>query len=160
MSRRRAAADIVPHGFVLAWLHLKARPDGERLRESRAHLDPRDLFTADVLQRLAAIKESLGPAFQGLTQESTAASWQEACSTMHARTIGLMLLRSTFSPGTEALLTEQARISHDWWQRTKFRCEPLVYFDIVDVALFEAPVAIYTEQTLHLSRGWFFNATQ
>ena len=122
MSRRRAAADIVPHGFVLAWLHLKARPDGERLRESRAHLDPRDLFTADVLQRLAAIKESLGPAFQGLTQESTAASWQEACSTMHAR--------------TEALLTEQARISHDWWQRTKFRCEPLVYFDIVDVALF------------------------
>ena len=66
MSRRRAAADIVPHGFVLAWLHLKARPDGERLRESRAHLDPRDLFTADVLQRLAVIKESLGPAFSGL----------------------------------------------------------------------------------------------
>ncbi len=146
---------LSPLGLV--WLHSIGQADGERLGpEKRNTIPPDHVYTSWTRGQLASL--DLAP-FNGLTDKTAASTWHRKCDFIHRKTLALACVRGKFSPDMATLLSDPNQAQYDFWQRTRYAHEPLLFSEIIRVVRLKEPQTIFSYENLGVSKGWCFNLT-
>ncbi len=158
--KRIDPADMPHAGLFLCWIYAIGESGQERMGIDRRNVSPQEIYAPLVLQRLLLARAALGPRFAHLTTKSPVKSWSEATEYCHRKAVGLALVASYGSVGIDTLLDYGCRISYDYFQRTKYQCQPLLTVSVIDIMHFDPPQEAFSNENMGMTKGMFFHLTQ